>query len=265
MVVTCPNCTTRLQLDNAKIPTRPFSVRCPKCEQIINTQPPPQPSQKDALGAVGDLPVSTRAQQEMSVTRAPVVNGDAQEPAPGAPAGAQDSTEGELARLLSALLRRGAVDPAAAPLHDARRPAWERRRALLCVGSAQGDDAARCLAENNFDVYVAADAAQAVERMREDVPDVLVLDAEFDTREQGAIMLGREINSLRMPERRRLVFVQLSTSARTGDAHAAFLLNANLIVNTSEVKELPRALERNIRDLNELYRNFNKALNVPEL
>ena len=260
MIVTCPNCTTRLQLDDAKIPTRPFSVRCPKCEQIINTQPPQQPAQKDALAAVGDLPASTRAQQEMSATRVPVIGGDAPEQAAGA---APASAEGELLRLLSSLLRRGAGEGGDA--QAARRAPWERRSALLCVGSAQGDDAARSLAENNFDVYVAADAAQAVERMREDVPDVLVLDAEFDTREQGAILLNREINSLRMPERRRLVFVQLSTTARTGDAHAAFLVNANLVVNTAEVKELPRALERNIRDLNDLYRNFNKALNVPEL
>ncbi len=263
MIVTCPNCTTRLQLDDAKIPTRPFSVRCPKCEQIINTQPPPQPTQKDALAAVGDLPTSTRAQQEMSVTRAPIMGGEAQEPSAHAPDSAPASAEGELLRLLSSLLRRGAGEGVGE--QAARRAPWERRRALLCVGSAQGDDAARSLAENNFDVYVAADAAQAVERMREDVPDVLVLDAEFDTREQGAIAIGRELNSLRMPERRRLVFVQLSTTARTGDAHAAFLLNANLVVNTAEVRELPRALERNIRDLNELYRNFNKALNVPEL
>ena len=262
MIVTCPNCTTRLQLDDAKIPTRPFSVRCPKCEQIINTQPPPQPAQKDALSAVGDLPASTRAQQEMTVTRAPVMGGDVS-PTPHAPDVAHASAEGELLKLLSSLLRRGAGEGGEA--QTARRAPWERRSALLCVGSAQGDDAARSLAENNFDVYVAADAAQAVERMREVVPDVLVLDAEFDTREQGAILLGREINSLRMAERRRLVFVQLSTTARTGDAHAAFLLNANLVVNTAEVKELPRALERNIRDLNELYRNFNKALNVAEL
>ncbi|MCA1636019.1 MAG: zinc-ribbon domain-containing protein [Acidobacteria bacterium] len=225
MIVTCPNCTTRLQLDDAKIPTRAFSVRCPKCEQLINAPPPTQQNHKDALGAVGDLP--------------------------------------EVARLLSALLRRGAGETVDAQV--ARRPVWERRRALLCVGSAQGDDAARALAENNFEVYLAADAPQAVERMREDVPDVLVLDAEFDTREQGALSMCREINSLRMPERRRLVFVQLSTTARTGDAHAAFLLNANLVVNSSEVKELPRALEKNLRDLNELYRNFNKALNVAEL
>ena len=40
MIVTCPNCTARLQLDGAKVPARPFSVRCPKCQQIINAQPP---------------------------------------------------------------------------------------------------------------------------------------------------------------------------------------------------------------------------------
>ena len=264
MIVTCPNCTTRLQLDNAKIPARAFSVRCPKCEQIINAQPLAPQNQKDALGAVGDLPASTRSRHETIASPVPIINaGTAAESPLDATPGAIDSAEGEVARLLSALLRRGAGETADAQV--ARRPVWERRRALLCVGSAQGDDAARSLAENNFEVYLAADAPQAVERMREDVPDVLVLDAEFDTREQGAISLSREINSLRMPERRRLVFVQLSTTARTGDAHAAFLLNANLVVNSSDVKDLPRALEKNLRDLNDLYRNFNKALNVAEL
>src|SRR5256714_7637921 len=63
MIVTCPNCTTRLQLDKGKVPSRPFSVRCPKCQQIINAQPPAQQSQRDALTAVGDLPASSRSQQ----------------------------------------------------------------------------------------------------------------------------------------------------------------------------------------------------------
>jgi hypothetical protein len=57
----------------------------------------------------------------------------------------------------------------------------------------------------------------------------------------------------------------MSGTARTGDAHAAFVAGANLVVNTKDVQELPRALERNLRDLNELYRDFNKALGVSEL
>ncbi|MCA1849798.1 MAG: zinc-ribbon domain-containing protein, partial [Acidobacteria bacterium] len=32
MIVVCSQCTTRLQLDDAKVPSRPFTVRCPKCQ-----------------------------------------------------------------------------------------------------------------------------------------------------------------------------------------------------------------------------------------
>ena len=142
---------------------------------------------------------------------------------------------------------------------------WERRRALVCAGSAFGGDAARALSQSGYDVSVAADAAQAVERMREDQLEVLVLDPEFDPRAQGAVAIGREVASMRNAERRRLVFVLLTNTARTGDAHAAFLAGANLVVQMKEVGDLPRALERNIRDLNELYRDFNRALSLAEL
>src|SRR3954449_13264988 len=64
MIVTCPNCTTKLQLEASKVPSRAFSVRCPKCQHIVNAQPPAQTSQRDALAAGGDLPASTRTQQQ---------------------------------------------------------------------------------------------------------------------------------------------------------------------------------------------------------
>jgi len=101
--------------------------------------------------------------------------------------------------------------------------------------------------------------------MREEQLDVLVLDPEFDPRSQGALMLGREVAAMRTSERRRLVFVLLTNTARTGDAHAAFLAGANLVIQMKEVGDLPRTLEKNIRDLNELYRDFNRALGLAEL
>src|SRR5205085_9955481 len=84
MIVTCPNCTTRLQLDKAKVPARPFSVRCPKCQQIINAQPPVAQSQRDALAAVGNLPASSRSQQGAGLAPAapPSEGHDAAEPQP---------------------------------------------------------------------------------------------------------------------------------------------------------------------------------------
>lgn len=259
MIVTCPNCTTRLQLDGAKVPARPFSLRCPKCQQIVNAQPPAQAApQRDALAAVGDVPSSSKPQQEMAAATPAPLLGEVQ---------ASNEGHEDVLRLLASLLRREAAgDGGGAHVSGVGgRRAWERRRALVCTGSSFGGDAARALGQAGYDVSVAADAAQAVEYMREDQLEVLVLDPEFDPRAQGSIAIGREVTAMRNSERRRLVFVLLTNTARTGDAHAAFLAGANLVVQMKEVADLPRALERNIRDLNELYRDFNRALGLAEL
>ncbi len=254
MIVTCPNCTTKLQLDGAKVPSRPFSVRCPKCQQIVNAQPPaPAVPQRDALAAVGDIPSSSRPQQETAAaTPAPLVG----EAPPASVEGHED-----VLRLLASLLRREAAgegEDGGARRTSGGRRSWERRRALVCAGSAFGGDAARALGQSGYDVSVAADAAQAVEIMREDQLEVLVLDPEFDPRAQGSMAIGREVSAMRTAERRRLVFVLLTNTARTGDAHAAFLAGANLVIQMKEVADLPRVLEKNIRDL-------NRALGLAEL
>jgi len=31
----CPECSTRIQIDDAKIPDRPFKARCPKCQHVM--------------------------------------------------------------------------------------------------------------------------------------------------------------------------------------------------------------------------------------
>ena len=256
MIVTCPNCTARLQLDGAKVPARPFSVRCPKCQQIINAQPPETPPARDALAAVGNVPATTRPQPEAaSATPAPLVTAEATD--------RRARVCGRCAASAGVAAAARDARAKAVPLHMGR--GRERRRALVCAGSAFGGDAVGALRRAGYDVSVAAEVAEAVERMREDHFDVLVLDPEFDARGQGALRLGRELTSMRTAERRRLVFVLLSNTVRTGDAHAAFLAGANLIISMKEVADLPRVLEKNISDLNELYRDFNKALGLAEL
>ncbi len=116
MIVTCSNCTARLQLDAAKIPARPFSVRCPKCQQIINAQPPAQPAARDALAAVGDVPASTRPQQETAAAAAAPLVTEATVASPEA----QD----DVLRLLASLLRReasGGSSSGAASAHGSLR------------------------------------------------------------------------------------------------------------------------------------------------
>jgi CheY-like chemotaxis protein len=139
---------------------------------------------------------------------------------------------------------------------------WEHRRALICAIPTRREAIARALVDEDYQVYVAENTSQAIERMREEKMHVVILESEFDLVEQGAAFVTSEINILRPAERRRLIFVLLSSTARTMDTHAAFVHNVNLVVNTSDIENLPRALERTIRDYNDLYRDFNGALNI---
>ncbi|HEX7177935.1 MAG TPA: zinc-ribbon domain-containing protein [Pyrinomonadaceae bacterium] len=271
MIISCPNCSTRMQLDAAKVPARAFTVRCPKCQHIINAQPAAAPDEGSAVAAGGDLPTTTRAQRETNGAPATDITLTPEEAISGEWRGepSVEPSVAEAARLLIELLGRGAAATTGPPADRAdgarRRPAWDKHRALVCVSTSHRQEVARDLAREGYEVTQAGGTAQAIERMRGDKLDVLVLDNEFDMAEQGAAFLTREINSLRPSERRRLIVVHLSQSGRTEDAHAAFLANANLIVNTGEVTELPRALERTVRDLNELYKNYNRALGAAEL
>ena len=266
MIVTCSNCATRLQLEDAKLPTRPFTVRCPKCHQMINAQPPAATSDGSALAANGDLPASGRVSRETRTSAAPAFRLDTpaegssnpDEASPRLPVG-----EGELARLLVSLLQQNATEKVSGKGEPRR--AWERRRALICTAAAHRNNAARVLVKSQYEVFVAEDTTQAIERMRDDRMDVVLLDPDFDVIEQGAAFITREINALRPAARRRVFVAHLSPSARTADTHAAFLGNVNLIVNHADIESLPRTLERALRDQNDLYRDLNKALSLTEL
>lgn len=253
MIVICPNCTTRLQLEASKVPSRAFSVRCPKCQHIVNAQPPAPSSQRDALAVGSDPPASARP-QPVGGSAAATTPTTAEQPQAHETA----AEETEVLRLLASLLKR--ETGAGALRHDV-----ERRRALVCAGSAGGGEVVRGLTRAGYEVFAPDNFSMASEALREGNVGVVVLDPEFDVRERGASSICGELTAMRMPERRRVVFVQMSSTARTGDAHAAFIAGANLVVNTKDVRELPRAVERNLRDLNELYRDFNKALGVSEL
>lgn len=266
MIVVCTSCSLRLQLNDAKIPQRPFTVRCPKCQSIIEAQPAAVGDEQSAL-AVGESPATENPRLD-SPTPAPAFKIESSSSAAldeevRAYAETPNLDSNELVRLLAAALQRGQAG--GEKQRDATRLSWEKRRALVCVTPAQRDGVALMLAENDYQVFVAEDTTQAMERMREDRMDVVVLDTEFEPVEQGAAYVTREVTNLRPVERRRLFFVQLSATARTLDQHAAFINNVNLIVNTSDLDRLPRSLERAIRDYNELYRNFNGALNVAAL
>jgi len=262
MVLICSKCEARLQLDEAKAPTRPFTVRCPKCQTSVNVQPASPAAVESGLPDAGTSPdgVLSRTLFERPVTapRFTPPPEESETPASGQAGGLPGLND--LAKLLAEAMRQS--DAVAAPGRGRIRPAWDRRKVLVCASPAYREVIARPLATQDYEVFVAENMAQGLGRMREERMDVIILDANFDPLEQGVAFITREIRLLRPSERRRLFFVYLTSGVRTMDLHAAFLHNVNLVINPSDVDQLPEALEVSLRHYNELYRDYVRALDV---
>src|SRR5262245_26254000 len=121
MIIVCPKCSTRLQIDDEKSPNRPFNVRCPKCSATVSSGLASPATEQSALG-VGGSPSTDHPRFEPSTARA-------YEPStPGEPGvtPANDDT----VRMLFDLLSKGATPGNENP-HA--RPQWDKRKALVCT------------------------------------------------------------------------------------------------------------------------------------
>ncbi len=234
MIIRCDNCSVSLQLDEGKIPTQNFTVRCPRCQNLIRVQK------------------GSTAQQL-----------EATSPAPAVSDGAQDFSAKEsdfqintaLRALLSALQTENKV------LDQSDNSGEKPRRILLCLGQKR-DEVGKVLVDAGFKVYVAQTPAQANERLREGKTEILIFSPDFAAEFGGAAILQQKVNAMYSSERRRLYLISLEDKGSTMNAHEAFLRNLNLIVNTSDIPQLPIILNRALRDYNDLYHYFNRALQL---
>lgn len=254
MIIVCPNCSTRLQVDQEKSPQRPFNVRCPKCNSTI-TSGAASPALEQSALAVGGSPATDHPRFEQATARA-------YEPAEKANQAVEADSPNEALQMLAELLAKGGGH---GPEKRGSRPSWDKRKALVCTSENHRERVAEKLSEQGYEVYVADDTRQAVETMRSKQMDVVLLDPQFDPAEQGSAFVVREVNVLRPPQRRRLFFILLSPSLRTMDAHAAFLNNVNAIVNLNDLDELKRVMDIALREYNELYREFYTAFGLTAL
>ena len=258
MLVICSNCKARLQLDESKIPSHSFKLRCPKCQGRIEIKSA-VPSDNDSSGITFPEEMTPPVTQDSPFERPPVA-------APFKPSGSDAVAEtatassDDIVKLLAQVLRH--ADSGAVKSGAIKRPAWSRRKALVCVEAELSAEIANGLVASDYEVFVAENTAEALGRMREDRIDVVVLDGNFDPVEQGFAFVTREVKLLQPSERRRLFLVYMTPNARTLDLHAAFLHNANLVVNPADVGRLPEALDVSLRYYNDLYRELNRVLEV---
>jgi len=237
MIIRCDNCSVSLQLDESKVPAGNFSVRCPRCQNLLRVQ-------KDSSG------------KGLSTVQQLAANGPAASTGEGeADFAAKESglqINNALRSLMQALQRgSNGVLP---DDENEEKP----RRILLCLGQ-RTEEAARILSKAGYKVYVAQTPAQANERLRDGKTELLMFSPDFSAELGGAAVLQQKANAMYSSERRRLFLISLEDAGTTMNAHDAFLRNLNLIVNVHDLPQLPLVLNRALCDYNDLYGNYNKA------
>lgn len=236
MIIRCDNCSVSLQLDETKIPAGNFSVRCPRCQNLLRVQ-------KDGSGK-GLSTVEQLAASQAAASRAE-----------GAQDFAAKESEFQINNALKSLMSALQADKGVAT--DTEKDD-KPRRILLCLGQ-RTDETANILAKAGYKVYVAQTPAQANERLRDGKTEILIFSQDFAPDMAGAAIIQQKANAMYSSERRRMFLISLEDTGTTMNAHDAFLRNLNLIVNTNDLKQLPLILNRALSDFNDLYNYFNRS------
>lgn len=238
MIIRCDNCSVSLQLDEGKVPAKTFTVRCPRCQNLVRVERGPDgksPSTVDQLQTNGPAPAVSDNAEQFSANESDFQINNA------------------MKSLLAALQSGNQVIDA--DDEDSIKP----RRVLLCLGSRK-DEVSKHLIEAGYKVYTAQTPAQANERLREGKTEILLFSPDFAAEFGGAAILQQKVNAMYASERRRLFLVSIEEGGTTMNAHEAFLRNLNLIVSAEDISQLPLILERSLNDFNGLYFYFNRAV-----
>jgi predicted Zn finger-like uncharacterized protein len=242
MIIRCDNCSVSLQIDESKVPTGSFTVRCPRCQNMLRAY-----KKVDGSG-------SSTVEQLAANKPAPAVSDGAQN-------FAAKESEFQINNALKSLLSALQSDKKTLETADeSEKP----RRVLLCLGDKR-DIVAKSLTNAGYKVYMADTPGQANERLREGKTEVVIFSPDFAPEYGGAAILQQKANAMYSAERRRLFLVSLEDTGTTMNAQEAFIRNLNLIINSRDIAQLPLIMNRALHDYNDLYHYFNQAAELEAL
>jgi len=256
MILTCPTCSTRLQLETTKLPTRAFSIKCPKCQNMLSISPPEGPADESATSAPATTtrtappPPLVEDQPSLAESKLPKLPAELT----SAPGESEHDPIKTLASMLASAFAQSGGKPG-----DVEQT--RRRRMLLCLSSDAEVKKVRSLLQgHDYELMVVEASEQAIECLQvSNQVDLVLLDPNFEEDHQGSTAVLRFISSLSPARRRRLYAVMISSTFKTLDTQTAFFNGVNLLINSAELVMLPLALNKGIREFNLLYRAYNEA------
>jgi CheY-like chemotaxis protein len=144
---------------------------------------------------------------------------------------------------------------------DATPDFQAQRLVMVCVEAPERQAVIKAaLDQLGLTMFPVKTTEEAVERLRREVFEVVILDEQF----QGSSALDNEvlqgIQTLQMSQRRYMFVVLLGREYKTFDNMMAFSRSVNVVVNLNDLPHLPAILRKGVQDNNEFYRVFREML-----
>jgi predicted Zn finger-like uncharacterized protein len=257
----CTNCQQRIVIDDAKIPDRPFSVKCPKCQTVVRfpgkgaapVAAAPGTGSFAANLSAGAYPGAPPTSAYPAYPGAPgapaaAANGAAPSASPApAPAVSEPPSEEMRAQMMAQLRRELSIGDgkmagrAVVALGDRTR-AGAMALPLTRIGYQvdtvdNPDEGARLLEQGMYDLVVTTRAAAG----------------------QGRESLYQRLNRLSPDGRRRIFLVLVGDEFKTGDGTQAWAMMADLVIGSRDIPTADAVLLPTLSERTRLYQVYNDA------
>jgi hypothetical protein len=238
---TCPQCSNRVNFDDARAPERPFSVKCPKCQAPVRF--PGRAAAGAAPAASPAAPPAPAAASAAAPVSAPAATPPPPAPAPPGAAAVGNEALAQLRREVGASdASRGAATQVLVAVPD-RAVAGALTLPLTRLGHTievldTPEEGGRLLEQGVYGIVITTRTA-AVPGKTE--------------------MLYQRITRLNPDARRRIFLILVGEDLKTADGMQAFVLQADFVVNPRDAGSVEGPLLNSMAERNRVYQAFLEA------
>jgi predicted Zn finger-like uncharacterized protein len=219
----CPQCSARIQIDDAKVPDRSFKVRCPKCQTVL-TLP--------GHGA------------EAPPVAAPPTGGEPKAPSAPGPAPAPPPAY--------------ELPPPPSPAAIARRERAEAGEtdALVALSGPVAASLQQTLVHLAFNVDVVDDTEEGARLLEQGIYEVAVTSRTVPVKPEA---LAQRMLRLPLETRRRVFVILVGEEFRTGDGTQAWATQADFVLNPADAGRCEHVIRATMSERKRLYQPFLDA------
>jgi len=217
----CSQCSTRIQIDDTKVPDRPFKVRCPKCQTVMTL-----PGRGAAPAAAPEAEPPATASEGSPVP----------DPAAASPPPADD------------------LPPPPSPAAMARRERAEAgtNDALVALSGPAAMGLQHALERLKFNVDSVDDIEEGARLLEQGIYEVAVT-ARTPPEPGKPETLAQRMLRLPLDARRRVFVILVGPEFQTADGTQAWAAQADLVVNPADAGRCEHLIRSTMAERKRLY------------